>query len=160
MNSGRMPPSRVHAQHLQPLAAIRPAAAAGVAGRVVDVGLDRAAVARPDVRHALADRDHFDAQFVPQNPRIRDKRHLAEIGADIGAADAHAMHADQRLARTGRRGIGQLDRCELLAAIEGEGLACWRAGGVSLPIAWLDAAATPCGPLTCPQLADLRSCGS
>ena len=54
----------VDAQHLQLLAAIRVAAAAGVAVRVVDVGLDGAAVAGLDVRDAVADLQHLDAQLV------------------------------------------------------------------------------------------------
>ena len=85
------------------LAAVGEAAPAGVALLAVDVRLDRAAVARLHVRHALADREHFDAELVPGNARIAEERHLAEIAAEIGAADADAVHAHERFARPGLR---------------------------------------------------------
>ena len=84
-------------------------AAAGVAVRVVDVGLDRAAVAGLDVRHALADLDHLDPQLVAGDARIAEEGHLAEVAADVGPADADPVDAHQRLARPGLGGGVGLD---------------------------------------------------
>src|SRR5436190_21422493 len=60
----------VNSQNLQPLAAIWPAAAAGIAGRVIEVRLDGAAIARLDVGNAVADHDDLDAELVAQNTWI------------------------------------------------------------------------------------------
>ena len=58
-----------------------------------------------DVGDARADCEHLDAQLVAGNARVAEERHLAEIAADVGAADADAMHANQRLARARARGV-------------------------------------------------------
>ena len=68
----------------------------------VHVRLDRAAVARPDVRHAGADGEDFDAEFVAGDARVAVERHLAEVAADVGAADADPVDADD----APRRGRG------------------------------------------------------
>jgi hypothetical protein len=44
------------------------------------------------------DLEYLDAQFVPGEPGIAVERHLAEIPADIRAADADSVHSHERLA--------------------------------------------------------------
>jgi hypothetical protein len=99
----------VDAEDLQALAAVGPAVAAGVAGGVVDVGLDGAAIAGLDVGYAVADGEHLDTELVAEDARVRHERHLAEVGADIGAADADAMDANKGVAGAGSGGLGQLN---------------------------------------------------
>ena len=96
----------VDAEDLQVLAAVRRPRRQAKHCLAVDVRLDRAAVAGLDVGHAGADRDDFDAQLVAGNARVAEERHLAEIAADVGAADADAMDADEGFAAAGGRGSG------------------------------------------------------
>lgn len=110
----------VDAEDLEFFAAVRSAAAAGVAGRVVDVGFDGAAVTGFDVGHTVADRQDFDAEFVAENARVRHKRHLAEVSADVGAADADAMDADEGFAGAGRWRLGEVDGSEGFGGFEEE----------------------------------------
>jgi hypothetical protein len=91
----------VHAERLMVFAAIREPTPTRRTVLAVDVWLHAAAVARLDIRDPGTDGDHLDAEFVPRNPRIAEERHLAEVAAVVGAADADRMHADHRLA--GRR---------------------------------------------------------
>ena len=51
---------------------------------------------------------HFDAEFVAGDARVAEEGHLAEVAADVGAADADAVDPDQDLA--GARPFGFLDR--------------------------------------------------
>ena len=70
----------------------------------------------------VADREHFDAQLVAGNPRVAEERHLAEVAADVGAADADAMDADQRLARPRRGRLGRFNQFECLRRCELQGV--------------------------------------
>ena len=112
----------VHAERLVVFAAVGEAAGAGVAPLAVDVGLDAAAVAGSHVRDAGADGHHFDGQLMAGDPRITEERHLAEVAAVVGAADADGMHADHSLAgpRLGR--LGNIDEPERLRLFELQGL--------------------------------------
>ena len=76
----------------------------------VDVRLDAAAFAGADAIDAVADRQHLDAQFVTWDARVAKQRHLALVGADVGAAHADAVDAHQGLAAAGRGGAGSLRR--------------------------------------------------
>ena len=98
-----------HAERLVLFAAVGEAAAARVTPLAVDIRLHRAAVTGPDIRHALTDREHFDAELVPRNARVGVERHFAEIPAVIGTANPDAMHTHERL--TGREcgGLGQIE---------------------------------------------------
>ena len=84
-------------------AAIGVAATARGTFLAIDIGLDRTAVARFDVRHVRTDRDDFHAEFVSRNARVTEERHLPEVTGNIGSANADAMHAHQCFAGT-RRG--------------------------------------------------------
>src|SRR5262249_17909898 len=108
------PAVAVDAERLVVLAAVCVPAGAGVALLAVDVRLDGGPVAGPDVRHALADRQHFHAEFVPRDARVAEERHLAEVAGEVGAADADAPDADDRLARPRARRLGHIDDAELL----------------------------------------------
>ena len=103
----------VDAEHLEVLAAIDAAAPAGEAILAVDVGLDGAAVAGLDVGDAGADLDDLDAKFVAGDARIAVEGHLAEIAADVGAADADAMDPDQDVAGAGPFGLVDRDLLKL-----------------------------------------------
>ena len=103
-----------HADDFKRFAAVRGAAAAGKAGAAIHVRLDAAAVAGPHVGDALAHRENRDPELVAGNPRIAEKRHLAQIPAVIGPANAHALGAHQRLPRPGRPRFVDLDVFEML----------------------------------------------
>src|SRR6058998_3632306 len=75
-----------HAKGPVTFAAVGMAAAAGVALLAVEVRLDSAAITWPDIRHAFADGEHFDSQFVPRNARIAEEGHFSEVPAVVGAA--------------------------------------------------------------------------
>ena len=63
-----------------------------------------------------ADGEHFDAEFVAGDARIAEERHLAEVAADVGAADADAMDAHQGIrAGTGLL-AGDVERFQCLGA--------------------------------------------
>src|SRR5436190_17745296 len=93
------------ADHLEGGAAIARALAARDAVTTIHVRLNGAAVAWLNVHDVRTHLEDFDAQLVTRNPRILEERHLAEVAADIRAADADAMHADQGFAgaRRGRK---------------------------------------------------------
>src|SRR5439155_26661926 len=112
----------MNAEHLQPLAAVRPAAAAGVTCWIVDIRLDRTAVARSDVGHLIAHRDDFNAQLVSQYPRIGHERHLADIGADVSSANANPMDTHQRLAAARRQWFGQVNLTENFRSVQPESM--------------------------------------
>ena len=103
------PAVAVDAEDLQLLAAVRMPAAARVAIRVVDVRLDRAAIAGLDVLHVRADGDDLDAEFMTRNPRVAKERHLAEIPGQIGPADADVVDAHDRVIGTGLAWFGNVD---------------------------------------------------
>ena len=104
----------VDAEDLHAGAAVRRALAAGGGVRVVDVGLQRALVAGLHVRHVRADREHFEAEFMAGDARVGKERHLSEVAREIGPADAHAMSADEGLARARSGWLGKLDDVDFL----------------------------------------------
>ena len=80
----------------------------------IDIGLHCAAVARLNVRHSFADRDHFHAQFMSRDARITVERHLAQEAGIIGPANSDAMHPDESLAWPRRTRLGEVEAAELL----------------------------------------------
>jgi hypothetical protein len=107
-----------HAQDFQLLAAIAVAAPARITALAIHVGLHRTALAGNHVRHARPDCQHFHAQLVTRNPWIREERHLAQVTRIVGAANAHAMHSNQRLLRPGRGRFLELNGTKLLRLLE------------------------------------------
>src|SRR5438094_243358 len=89
------------AEDFQLSAAVAGAFAAGDAGAAVHVGFDGAAVAVLYVGDARADGDDLDAELVSRDAGVAVERHFAEVTADVGAADADTVDADERFA--GRR---------------------------------------------------------
>jgi hypothetical protein len=75
------------------LAAIRESAPAGVTPLAIEIRFNRTAIARLHVLHPLAHGKHLHSQFVARDPGVREKGHLSQITAEIGAADTDAMHA-------------------------------------------------------------------
>ena len=112
----------VYAKRLMVLAAVGEATDARVARLAVDVGLDAAAVTGLHVRHARANGHHLDAEFVPRDPRITEKRHLPQEAPVVGAADAHRVDADHRLAGARRWRLRNVDEPKRLRAFEKQGL--------------------------------------
>src|SRR6516162_4964854 len=105
-------------QNFKLLAAIWPTPATGVAVRVVDVRLHRAAFARLHVGHAGAHVQHFDAELVAGDARVAEKRHLAEITADIGATDPDTMHAHEGIAGPRFCRARNVDAAELFRGVK------------------------------------------
>src|SRR2546421_11902522 len=103
-------------------AAVRPPAAAGETVLAVHVRLDRTAVARPDVTNTGADGHNFHSEFVAGDSRVTVEGHLAQIPADVGAADADAVDADDGLARSRRGRLGDGDRAEPARLFELDGV--------------------------------------
>ena len=117
---GPHPAVAVDAEDLEPLAAVRVSAPAGVAVRVVDVRLDRAAVAHPDVRDPRPDLDDLDPQLVAGNPRVTEERHLAEVAADVRTADPDPVDAHERLTRAGSARCVGLNPAKVLRRLKKE----------------------------------------
>ena len=67
----------------------------------IEVGLDRTAVARADVRHPVADRYDLHAEFVAEDAGIGEERLLAAERMDVRAAHPDAMHAYESFAGVG-----------------------------------------------------------
>src|SRR5262249_22319168 len=88
------------------------AALAGIALLAIDVRLDGTAIARLDVRDAVADRHDLDAEFVAGDARVAEERHLAEVAVKVGPADADAEDTDHGVAGTGGRWFGDVDHTE------------------------------------------------
>src|SRR5207247_10757 len=108
----------VDAERLMVLAAIGVAAETGIAPLAVDVGLDGAMIAGLDIGDIGADVDYFDSQLMSGNARVAEERHLAEIAAEIGAADTDAMHTHERFAAPWRRRFWNVDLAKLLRLFE------------------------------------------
>ena len=102
-----------HADDIELFAAVAVALPAGVALAAVHVRFDATAVAGLDVGHAVADFEDFHAQLVAGDSRIAEERHLAQVAAVIGAADAHAMRPHQGLPRSGRLRFGDVHVLEM-----------------------------------------------
>src|SRR5205085_6021611 len=96
-------------EDLEALAAVAATGPAGAALLAVQVRLDRAALAGLDVRDAGSGLEDFDPELVARDARISVEGHLAEEARDVGAADADAQHAHQRLARRGLPRLVDLD---------------------------------------------------
>ena len=111
----------VHADHLEAFAAISPALAAGVAFAAIHVRLNRAAVAGLNIFNTLTHRHHLHTQFVTGNNGVRKERHLTEVTGNIRAANAHAMHLHQRLARAGLRRFIDVRVRKVLGLFENDG---------------------------------------
>ena len=71
---------------------------------------------------AGADRDDLDAQLVAGDARVAEERHLAEVAADVGAADADAVDADQGLAGAGSGRLGDGDGAKPAGLFELDGV--------------------------------------
>jgi len=122
---GEQPPQAavaVDAERLVVLAAVGEPARAGVALLAVDVGLHAAAVARGHSGDIGADGHDLDPEFVPRDPRVAEKGHLAEVSAVVGSADADGMHANDGLARSGRRWFRDIDETKVFWLFEEQGL--------------------------------------
>jgi hypothetical protein len=111
----------MHAEHLQCLAAVRLSLTAGVAGATVQIRLYRAAITDSDIRDAITDSEHFHAEFMTEDARELDERHLSEIAAHIRTADADGAHRYERLACAWRAGFGNVQPPEATGFGEAEG---------------------------------------
>src|SRR6266568_4465157 len=87
-------------------------APAGVAALTIDVGFHRATVSLLYIRHAFTHVEHLDAEFVPWNARVTEEGHLAQVTTVVGTANADAMDAHERVARTRRGRLGNFNSAE------------------------------------------------
>ena len=110
----------VDAEHLQRLAAVRFALTTGMTGAAIQVGLDRATVPRFQVHDIRTNRQHLDTEFVPEDARIFNERHLSEIAADVCAADPYSPDRHQRLTSSRCRSLGQMDEFKVSRLSEAE----------------------------------------
>jgi hypothetical protein len=99
----------MHAQGLVVMTTIGVTPATGMAVLAIQVGLDAAPISGTHVRDPVADAHHFDAQFMPRNPRVGEEGHLAQVTSEVGAANAHLMNADHGLTRAGSGGFVDID---------------------------------------------------
>ena len=89
------------------IAAVGAATQAGVAGAAVEVRLDGAVVTDLEVRDAFAVGEDFDAEFMAEDAWELDEGHLAEVAAEVGAADADGADGDEGHARWRWGGFGE-----------------------------------------------------
>jgi len=101
------------AEGLVVFAAIGEAAAAGVAFLAVEVRFDGAAVTRADMAYVFTDGNNLDAEFVSWDPGVGEEGHFAEVAAEVGATDPHAVDADEDFVGSGRGGFGDVDEFEV-----------------------------------------------
>jgi hypothetical protein len=94
------------AEHLQALAAIGPAAAAGEAGAAVQIGLDAATIPRTDGFHPGSNGEHLHSQFVADDIWILPKCGLPQVSSPVRTANAHAMRGDEDFPRAGKSRVG------------------------------------------------------
>ena len=99
----------MHAQGLVVMTTIGVTPATGMAVLAIQVGLDAAPISGTHVRDPVADAHHFDAQFMPRNPRVGEEGHLAQVAAEVGTANAHLMDANHSLTRAGSRRFVDVD---------------------------------------------------
>ena len=86
----------MNSQHLQVYAAVGFPATASDAVGAIDIWFHRAAVARFYVFGRTTHRNHLDAKFVTEYPRITEKRLPSIEGMNVGTADTDAPNAHQR----------------------------------------------------------------
>ncbi len=99
----------VNADDLDAGAAIGGSFLGGAGIGIVDVGFKGAFVAGLDVGDAFADGDDFESEFVSRGAGVGEEREFSEVTGEIGAADAHAMGANEGLTGAGCGGIGKVD---------------------------------------------------
>jgi hypothetical protein len=99
----------MNAERLMFLAAIGVAANTGVTLLTVDVRFDRASIAWPDVGDIGMDIEYLNAELMAWNARVTEEWHLAEVAAEVCAADSHLMDANQGLTRFGLVGRGNVN---------------------------------------------------
>ncbi len=92
-----------------------------MADAAVEVRLDGAAVADLKMRDAFTHGEDFDAEFMPKDARELDEGHLAEVTAEIGAADADGADGDEGFAVLRRGCFGERGPGEGFGGGEGEG---------------------------------------
>jgi hypothetical protein len=111
----------VNAQGLVAFAAIGVASVARITTLAIHVRFDGATLARPQIPDPFADGHDFDAKFVSGNSRVAEKGHLSQKAANVGAANADAMHAHQGFVRTGRRRLGNVYHAQAVRLFQLDG---------------------------------------
>ncbi len=96
----------MHPERLVGFAAIGKSAPAGITALAIEIGLNGAAVAGAYFGHAGAYLHYLDAELMAGDARVAKKGHLAQVAANIGAANTHLVDAYEclprpRLVRTG-----------------------------------------------------------
>lgn len=97
---------------------------------VVDVGFEGAFVACFDVGDAFTDGHDFEAELVSRSAGVGEEGKFAEVAGKVGAADAHAMGADECFAGPGGLEVGEIDGIDFLNVGEFDGVGHRCVGGV------------------------------
>lgn len=92
------PAIRVDAENLQGLATVGATLGAGMAVAAVQIRLDATAVTRIQMPHLRADGEDLDAEFMSEDSRELDEGHLAQVTAEVGAADADGFDRNESFA--------------------------------------------------------------
>ena len=90
-----------------------------MAGAAVEVGLDGATVADLEMGDTFTDGEDFDTEFMTKDARELDEGHLAEVAAEVGAADADGADGDEGFAKLRRGGFRERGPSEVLGGSEG-----------------------------------------
>ena len=112
----------MHADDLDTGAAVEVSFLRGGSGGVVDVGFERAFVAGFHMGDIFADGDDLQAEFVAGGAGVVEKGKLAEVAGKVGAADTHAVGADEGFVRPGVFGVGDLDGGDFFGGGEFDGV--------------------------------------
>src|SRR5207253_6610911 len=96
-------------------------APAGITLLAIHVRFDRTTIAGAHVGHIGAHCHHFHAEFMPRNSRITEERHLAEVAADVGAANTNLVDTDHSFPAAGFFGAGNVKTFPVFGRVEGEG---------------------------------------
>jgi hypothetical protein len=65
-----------------------------------------------DVGDIICDGDHFQSEFVAGSSGVCEKGKFPEMAGDVGAADSHAVGADERLAGGGSVRFWEIDEMD------------------------------------------------
>ncbi len=80
---------------------------------VVEVRFQGAFVAWLHVGDAFADGDDFESEFVSGCAGVGEEGELSEVTGKVGAANSHAMGADENFSRSGCFNVGKINGVDL-----------------------------------------------
>jgi len=115
-------PGAVNANDLDAGAAVGGTFERGAGVGVVEVGLERALIAGFEVGDSIADRDHFESEFVSRSAGVGEEGEFTKVAREVGAADSHTMGADEGFTGSGGFDIRNVDGGDFLNVGEFDGV--------------------------------------